>query len=183
MPPFIPLPPPHVRAEMAASFWARVDRSGDGCWLWTGLRSRKGYGRFCLNAKDVPAHRFAYALSREADPEALCVCHTCDNPPCVRPDHLWLGTVGDNTRDMWAKGRGQIKCMGRRFTPGHRTDPRHQPCNRGSDNPLAKLTEERVRDLRARSAAGERTTDLAREAGVSRHTLSAVITRRSWRHV
>lgn len=86
-------------------FWFRVDKTGD-CWTWTGGTSRNGYGAFWTKEKRlVRASRFSYALHYGPIPDGMVVCHRCDNPPCVRPDHLFLGTQGDNMRDMWQKGR------------------------------------------------------------------------------
>ena len=85
-------------------FWAHV-RKSDGCWLWTGYVDHRGYGRLTWRGQNYRlAHRVSYELAH-ADPAGLCVCHRCDNPLCVRPEHLFLGTRADNNRDMVAKGR------------------------------------------------------------------------------
>ena len=86
-------------------FWARVDVSGE-CWLWTGARIRDTYGRFfTAERRSILAHRYAYELTHGPIPEGFEICHHCDNPPCVRPDHLFAGTKSDNMRDSFAKGR------------------------------------------------------------------------------
>jgi HNH endonuclease len=86
-------------------FWFRVDKTGD-CWTWTGGKSRNGYGAFWTKEKRlVRASRFSYEQHYGPIPNGMVVCHRCDNPPCVRPDHLFLGTQSDNMRDMWQKGR------------------------------------------------------------------------------
>lgn len=90
-------------SEMA-SFWSRVDTSGE-CWLWTGAKTELGYGLFLDNRRRLRAHRVAYALTYGEFPDELVVCHRCDNPRCVRPNHLFLGTQTDNLADMTAKGR------------------------------------------------------------------------------
>lgn len=87
------------------SFWACADCAGAGCWEWSGLRSARGYGRFGHDSRR--AHRIAWELTFGPVPDGLLVCHTCDNPPCIRPEHLFLGTDADNARDMVAKGRGR----------------------------------------------------------------------------
>jgi hypothetical protein len=85
-------------------FWKRVHKS-DGCWEFSGGRHQFGYGLIQANHKCVGAHRVSWEIHFGPIPDGLWVLHACDNPSCVRPDHLFLGTVGDNTRDASAKGR------------------------------------------------------------------------------
>lgn len=75
------------------------------CWEWLGRRSKEGYGRFWRNGKEETAHREAYRRFVGPIPEGLCVLLTCDNPPCVRPEHLWVGTRTDNNKDRVTKAR------------------------------------------------------------------------------
>ena len=86
------------------SFWAKIDKSGD-CWEWTGYRDRLGYGRLRVDGSLMLAHRVAWELEHGYISEGLNVCHHCDNPPCVRPNHLFLGTQRDNIKDSVHKGR------------------------------------------------------------------------------
>jgi hypothetical protein len=89
------------------NFWARVDKSG-ACWLWEGRSDEKGYGRVGYDRKrNVGAHRVAWALTHGGDLPTAWVLHRCDNPPCVRPEHLFLGDARDNNRDRQNKGRTQ----------------------------------------------------------------------------
>ena len=88
-------------------FWQKVDKSAD-CWEWSASRNRFGYGKFGVGNKIKKAHRVAYELEIGSIPKGMCVLHKCDNRACVNPDHLWIGTQGDNIRDMWAKGRANM---------------------------------------------------------------------------
>lgn len=87
-------------------FWKKVKKS-EGCWEWLAVVSSRGYGTFSLNYKSVSAHRYSYQLHFGEIPDGLLVCHTCDNPRCVNPDHLFLGTSLDNNHDMIKKGRSK----------------------------------------------------------------------------
>lgn len=93
----------------SSNFWRHVRKDDVGCWEWTGNRNSLGYGRVSrrLNGKlkSFYAHRVSFQLSFGPIPEGLEVCHKCDNPCCVRPDHLWLGTQAENNRDRHLKGR------------------------------------------------------------------------------
>lgn len=91
-------------ASVETSFWLRV-RKGEGCWEWSGWRAGSGYGQIKVNKRIESAHRLSWILHHGAIPKGLIVCHHCDNPPCVRPDHLFLGTYSDNVRDAMHKGR------------------------------------------------------------------------------
>lgn len=155
-----------------ARFWRKVRRTED-CWEWQGCLNRQNYGKFHSRPVLWLAHRFAYTIAHGPIPTGLCVLHRCDNPRCVRPDHLFLGSIADNNADMAAKGRRGIS--------GFVRVPRKQT---GTDNHMAKLTDEVVRDIRARYASGGASlSTLAREYGCSPNTISRAIHRVSWKHV
>ena len=115
-------------------FWTKVDKRGpDECWSWLAYVGEKGYGQIKAdgNRKMLRAHRVSWELNIGPIPDGLCVCHHCDNPPCVNPAHLFVGTYGDNNRDAYRKGR--------------KVPP--TPDNRGELNGQAKLTEAHVHKI------------------------------------
>ena len=77
----------------------------DTCWLWTGKKSRLKYGKILVEGKEIFAHRLSYTIFKGKLLDNLCICHTCDNPSCVNPEHLWQGTKKENSQDMTKKGR------------------------------------------------------------------------------
>lgn len=90
--------------SVESRFWRRVDKT-DGCWVWKTAPSQPRYGYLRVGKSLVAAHRVSYELANGTIPNGLFVCHHCDNPKCVNPAHLFLGTQLDNMRDMHAKGR------------------------------------------------------------------------------
>jgi len=111
-------------------FWAKVDvGSPEECWIWNASKSLKSYGRFDGGEKYKSAHRYSYLIHKGAIPDGMFVCHACDNPPCVNPNHLWLGTPSENTIDMLVKGRRPARKKGFKYKPqqfcknGHEKTP------------------------------------------------------------
>lgn len=140
-----------------------------GCWLWTGAPSDDTptgqYGRFRVHGVQERAHRVSWLLHKGDIPDGLHVLHRCDNPACVRPDHLFLGTNQDNVADRVAKGRSA-----------------NMP-HPGEAHPMRKLDEASIRSIRELYRAGERQSDLARAFGIDRSTVCEIVNRRKWRHV
>lgn len=157
------------RMAVDGRFWPKVMKALDweACWPWTAARKKsdptRGYGNFKLKSHvTVGAHRVAYALYYGRSPGPLLVCHHCDNPICVNPSHLFLGTVQDNSDDMVAKGRTVIRDQA------------------GDKNGAAKLTAENVEQIRARILRGETNTAIAVVFGVTHQAISRIRRGRSW---
>ena len=149
---------------MSQRFWKRVSKQGaDRCWEWIGSKNIHGYGQFFVTRKkNIGAHRYSWAIHNGAIPDGLWVLHVCDNPACVNPAHLFLGTVTDNVRDSVGKGRwGTLH---------------------GEDAVNAKLTEEAVREIRSLRGAVSQAV-LASRYGVSRELVRDVQLGKKWKHV
>ncbi len=155
----------YTEKERIANFWKRVKMpSLFECWEWTGGVDGCGYGQLRgNNVKLVKAHRFSYILANGEIPKGMCVLHTCDNPPCCNPDHLFLGTHADNSQDKVNKGR-QSKLKGERAG-------------------RAKLTDKNVREIRSLIAKGWVYTRIARRFGVGKSTIGYIGTGETWTHV
>lgn len=148
-------PEPRTWDESVATFWSRVDRDGD-CWVWTGSRTDRGYGRYwdSRSKKTVRAHRFAWEATH-GRPPASGLLHACDNPPCVRPAHLREGTQGENNVEAWRRGSGR--------------------------NGTIKLTAAQVMEIRDRAARGESRSDLAARFDCTPTNIRFIVQRKTWR--
>lgn len=173
----------------ATPFWDRVDTSGS-CWVWTGACNRKGYGEYHFNGKARRAHRVSWELTYGPIPEGLIVCHRCDNPSCVRPDHLFLGTHSDNAIDRERKGRGGsargdnhwTRRSPERIVRGLSQSTYGLPRSDGEHNPSAVLTWEKVRAIRAAyGQPGQSIAVLARRYGVGTSTIHRIVTHAYWK--
>jgi hypothetical protein len=135
-------------------FWLKVKKnSGDRCWEWTAALRKEGYGNFWLKRRNVDAHRFSYELANGPVPKGAFICHHCDNPRCVRPDHLFQGTPKDNAQDMLKKDR-----------------------KRGA----VKLSVAMVKMIKRRLASGECHKAIAAGMGVSENIVYFIKQGRTW---
>ena len=152
--------------QIEARFWAnvvvpRVDaQPGKDCWVWKGCRNAKGYGSFRLRAgqNPFPAHRASFSLFCGEIPEGVHVLHSCDNPPCVRPSHLFLGTNADNIRDREEKGRG-VRLS-------------------GDANAATKISDSDAVKIKQAFSLGWKQRDLAQAYGVSQFAIWFIIHKR-----
>ena len=145
----------------------------DGCWIWVASVDRRGYGRIQgggRRAGVLGAHRASWIIHFGAIPDGLHVLHHCDNPPCVNPAHLFLGTPKDNVADMRAKGR-------------YVGNPDGKGIKRGAGSPNAKVTEGDVVAIRAERERGVPVAALSERYGVSRSLVSEIANRKAWAHV
>jgi hypothetical protein len=144
-------------------FWPKVQK-GEGCWLWQ-ASTAQGYGLVQFEGRKQKAHRVSYMLRvGEIPADKPCVLHSCDNPSCVNPDHLFVGTKKDNTQDMLRKGRD-----------------RHNPNSAGERNGRAVLVRADVETLRSRYAVGDGSyASLAQEYGVTKGCIRDIVKKRTW---
>ena len=136
---------------------ARLDETG--CWVWAGARDAHGYGMLSINNNTRRAHRVAYEAFCEEIPQGMVICHSCDNPSCINPAHLRVGTQADNVADREARGRRDVK---------------------GAKIGTSKLTEAQALEIKASSAP---TAELARYYGVDKSNIWAIRSGKSWKHL
>lgn len=155
---------PDLRANTFARFWSHVRATTNpaDCWEWTASNVR-GYGHFSVDGKAVIATRWIYAFLFGEVPDGHFVCHHCDNPKCVNPAHLYVGTPRQNTLEMHSKGRWADR--------------------RGERHPLARLTEDSVRAIRQQAAMGVAYSQIAEDFGMSTQHIGKIVRKESWNHV
>jgi len=204
-----------------ANFWEKVDKNGPlpdqsnphysglgQCWLWKATLDSNGYGMIAIRRRMKKAHRVSWAISFGNTLENMCVLHKCDNPACINPQHLFLGTLKDNAEDREKKGRGNhpsgedhplrkdpskaargdangARIYPERMTRGDDSWTRKFPerLKRGEDNHKTKLTAVKVAEIRRRQALGEGCVALGKCFGVCYTNIRRIVTRETWAHV
>ena len=148
--------------KLTVRFWQRASVDNPKkCWEWTGSLGSTGYGQIKVDGKTIKAHRLAYQIQYGLIPDTRCVCHSCDNPKCVNPFHLFLGTHDDNIKDAVSKGR----------------------IRKGEDHGMAKLTDDSVFEIRRLYSRGASRSVLASMWQVSTRTIGDIVSRRTWKHL
>jgi len=147
--------------SLRAQFESYVERVAGGCWIWRGGVNLEGYGFLSNAGRNLLAHRAAVELDGREIPPGALVCHHCDNPQCVNPAHLYVGSYQTNADDKVRRGRS----------------------NSGERQPFAKLTRFDVFEVRYLRAQGALLTEIAAKFGVAKQTVGDIIQRRTWRHV
>jgi len=160
-------------SEKADSLKERLSNyrvNDNGCFIYQGSKDKKGYGKLSVyngdayhQKKTFFAHRVSYALFNNVDPLDKFVCHSCDNPSCINPEHLWLGSTDDNMKDMAVKGRAATQ--------------------KGERNPSAKLTVSQVKQINRAIESGLNNKQIAQNFPVSHSMVSKIRVGKSWSHI
>jgi len=152
----------HHAHSFAERFWKKVEiNSQDTCWMWLAATKEGGYGKIMGNdGHFYLAHRVAYEMLIGVIPAGMLLCHRCDNPGCVNPSHMFIGTQADNLKDMRAKGRGNPP--------------------RGTRHPKARLTEQLVSQIRSDHRSHRQ---LAKVLGISKSAIGMAKAGLTWKHV
>lgn len=154
---------PQYSVKFIARFWSNVDRSGS-CWNWKRCRTPQGYGKVRITGHGWElAPRICWKIIHGHIPNGLHILHKCDNPPCVNPEHLFLGTILDNARDRETKGRGNQA--------------------KGEKVYNAKLNTQQIASIRQRVKNGTPQKTITEEYKLAKSTVSAIIRRKTWKHV
>lgn len=153
----------HQYRKIEDRFWEKVNKK-KGCWLWKAGIGLDGYAKFGINGKTIHAHRVSYELTYGCIPIGLCVCHKCDNPKCVNPDHLFIGTVQDNINDRVRKNRTAIQS--------------------GEKNGMSRLKEKDIITIRKLFFIDKiKQGEIAKLFFISNQHVSRIINHLKWKHI
>ena len=161
----------NVTSSDQERFWNKVIKTDD-CWIWTAYRNENGYGCYKLSGKLILAHRAAFLFTFGHLPQTKNICHHCDNPPCVNPSHLFVGTQSDNVHDCFNKGRG---------VPPNLKD--REKVYTGSLNPNSKLSEDDVIFIRYLLSVKTKQKHIAEMFNVHIATIERIASKKSWTHI
>lgn len=162
------------RSTFVARFWSNITKTASGCWIWRGTITGRGYGSVKYGVKTHSTHRMAYSLINGTIPDGMQVCHKCDIPACINPEHLFLGTASDNQQDSVRKGR-KPSIIGEK-------NPMYGV--QGEAHPSHKLTADEVREMRLLYATGEFTQkELAKRFRTTQINVSVITLRKTWNHI
>lgn len=142
-------------------FYGFFDKKQSGCWEWNGSLAIDGYGRFWMDGKTIAAHRASYILHHSPIPHGKMILHVCDNPKCVNPHHLVLGTHRDNVQHMQERGRFLV----------------------GEQNASSRITTDQARVIIKKLMEGAKVRTLAKQMGFSRNLVKGIANKITWKHV
>jgi len=158
-----------IKEFRAYKFWSKVLLKANTslCWEWGGAKNIKGYGQFSLKKNGIltseKSHRESYRLSKGEIPKNIMVCHSCDNPSCCNPNHLFLGTNSENMKDMYKKGRGNDL--------------------KGENNKLSKIKNDDISEIFLLYSQGFNFAEIGRKFNVSYVCIANIIKRKTWKHI
>ena len=176
--------------SMKCKLLSFVQKETNGCWIWKGCKAGN-YGKITWRQKTISAHRACYLVFKGEVEEGKLICHTCDNPLCINPDHLWTGSHKENAIDALKKGRleeSRLKSLGRKLTEEQYkrliTNRRLNPPNKkGEKHHLHKLTENDIKEIREMYRNGFSQHKIALKYEVTQATIWAIIHRKTWSHI
>jgi len=196
---------PKDQRSLERRFWSKVNKNGPiqphcpevgPCWVWTASCAKSGYGQLNVDGVPVGAHRLSWKLHNGPIPDGIEVLHKCDHKPCIRPEHLFLGTQAENMADMAAKGRAPSKPGALHIQRGDSHYSRAHPESvrrganhhwtgkgeqfRGSRNGSSKLTDDQVAEIRREYAVGTTQKQLAVRFGTHQTNVSLIVRGATW---